>query len=115
MMAQDVREEIAAEALQALGMIHLPEAATSGQFAIPAGTKEGTVKVRVIDMVTDLVSKEAHLEVLDVYGRQLYFEQLNATGWIQLEVATEAWENGLYLVRLTDGTAYKTTKLLIER
>ena len=42
--------------------IHLPETANPGQFAVPAGAQEGTVKVRVIDMVTDLVSKEVHLE-----------------------------------------------------
>ena len=43
--------------------VHLPEPVAPQQFAISAGTRSGTVKVRVIDMITDLVSREVHLEV----------------------------------------------------
>ncbi len=43
--------------------VRLPEPAVPGHFAVPAGKGEGTVRVRVIDMITDLVSREAHLEM----------------------------------------------------
>lgn len=43
--------------------ILLPEPITPEHFAISTGAKETTVKVRVIDMITDLVSKEVHLDV----------------------------------------------------
>jgi adenine deaminase len=43
--------------------VRLPEPVTAHRFAIGASGKEGSVKVRVIDMVTDLVTREVHLEV----------------------------------------------------
>jgi adenine deaminase len=48
--------------------IRLPEPATAEQFAIITDKKEGAVEVRVVDMVTDLVSKEVHLEVAAAGG-----------------------------------------------
>jgi adenine deaminase len=43
--------------------VRLSEPVSPKHFAISAGGGEGTVKVRVIDMVTDLVTKEIRLEV----------------------------------------------------
>ncbi len=48
--------------------VRLPEPVTPKHFAVSPGKKGGTVKVRVIDMVTDLVTKEVHLEAPTAEG-----------------------------------------------
>jgi len=60
-LSVEPRAHVYAEA--SLNTVRLPEPVTPKQLAISASGKDGIVKVRAIDMVTDLVTKEVHLEV----------------------------------------------------
>jgi hypothetical protein len=51
------------------------------------------------DMVNLKLTQQAHIEVMDMNGREVFTEG-NAIGLVQL--TTSAWTNGLYIVVIRD-------------
>ena len=52
-----------------LNTIHIPQALTEVDFSIDVSEKDSTIKARIIEMVTDLVTREIHVDLPVVNGQ----------------------------------------------